>query len=109
MRGWAGFVALGAIVAIILSVWEISRASHGLSETAIRVGSIPVTVFHLVDAPPSPVVVIAHGFAGSQQLMQPMAMTLARNGYITVTFDFAGHGRNPEPLPGGIADMEKST
>jgi dienelactone hydrolase len=109
MKVWAGFVAFGAILAIILSVREISRASHGLSETAIRVGSIPVTVFRPVDAPPSPAVVIAHGFAGSQQLMQPMAMTLARNGYIAVTFDFAGHGRNAEPLAGGIADMEKST
>jgi pimeloyl-ACP methyl ester carboxylesterase len=109
MRVWAGFVAFGAIIAIILSVWEIDRASDGLSETAIRVGSIPVTVFRSVDAPPGPVVVIAHGFAGSQQLMQPMAITLARNGYVAVTFDFAGHGRNAEPLTGGIADMEKST
>jgi len=108
MRNSAAFVTFGAIIAILLSVWEIARASDGLSETAVRVGSIPVTVFRPVDAPPSPVVVIAHGFAGSQQLMQPMAMTLARNGYIAVTFDFAGHGRNPEPLAGGIADMEKS-
>jgi dienelactone hydrolase len=109
MRIWAGFFTFGAIIAIILSVWEIAQATQGLSETSIRVGSIPVTVYRSVDAPPSPVVVIAHGFAGSQQLMQPMATTLARNGYIAITFDFAGHGRNPEPLAGGISDMEKST
>ena len=52
----------------------------------------------------APVVVIAHGFAGSQQLMQPFAVTLARNGYLAVTFDFPGHGRNPQPLLGGLTD-----
>jgi Serine aminopeptidase, S33 len=49
-------------------------------------------------------VVIAHGFAGSQQLMQPFAVSLARNGYVAVTFDFPGHGRNAAPLGGGLAD-----
>ena len=41
MRVWAGFVAFGAIVAIILSVWEIAQASHGLSETASSRGVDP--------------------------------------------------------------------
>jgi hypothetical protein len=36
-------------------------------------------------------------------------MTLARNGYVAATFDFAGHGRNTEPLAGGVADMDRST
>ncbi len=35
---------------------------------------------------------IAHGFAGSQQLMRSYAVAFARNGYVVVTFDFAGHG-----------------
>ena len=46
--------------------------------------------------------VIAHGFAGSQQLMQPFALTLAKNGYVAVTFDFTGHGRNPVPMQGDV-------
>jgi pimeloyl-ACP methyl ester carboxylesterase len=54
----------------------------------------------------APVVVIAHGFAGSQQLMLPFAVTLARNGYIAVTFDFPGHGRNLQPMLGGLSDDE---
>ena len=36
--------------------------------------------------------------------MQPFAETLARNGYIAVTFDFLGHGRNPVPMRGDISD-----
>lgn len=50
---------------------------------------------------------IAHGFAGSQQLMLPFALTLAQNGYVAITFDLPGHGRNREPLLGGIANDEK--
>jgi pimeloyl-ACP methyl ester carboxylesterase len=50
------------------------------------------------------VVVVAHGFAGSRQLMHPFAATLARNGYRAVVFDFPGHGRNTAPLAGEIGD-----
>ena len=53
---------------------------------------------------PRPLAIIAHGFAGSQQLMQPYAVTLARNGYVAVTFDFPGHGRNPQPFVARIED-----
>ena len=53
-------------------------------------------------------VLIAHGFAGSQQLMQPFALTLARNGYVAITFDFPGHGRNAAPMTGGLSDQDES-
>ncbi len=76
----------------------------GLTVTRTWVGTTPATVFAPASGERAPVVVIAHGFAGSQQLMQPFAVTLARNGYVAVTFDFPGHGRNPEPLAGGLAD-----
>ena len=36
--------------------------------------------------------------------MQPFATTLARNGYIAVTFDFFGHGRNPTPIRGDVTE-----
>jgi pimeloyl-ACP methyl ester carboxylesterase len=61
-------------------------------------------MFRPQSAAPAPTIVIAHGFAGSQQLMQPFAETLARNGYIAVTFDFLGHGRNPNPMRGDITE-----
>ena len=101
-RFWV--VAVAALVAIATSVWQLQRQRDGLSVSAARVGEIPVTVWRQAGDAPAPVVVIAHGFAGSQQLMQPFAITLARNGYIAVTFDFPGHGRNPLPLTGDLAD-----
>jgi len=101
---------VGAALGIALwSLFALAELRMDLSVSASHVSSIPVTIFRSQAPETSPVVVIAHGFAGSQQLMQPIAVTLARNGYIAVTFDFAGHGRNPLPLAGGLTDMAAST
>lgn len=97
-------VTLAALLAIGTGLWQLVRETDGLAVTHERAGSIPLTIFRPAADKPAPVVVIAHGFAGSQQLMQPFAVTLARNGYIAVTFDFPGHGQNPAPLPGGLAE-----
>jgi len=101
-------VAFVSILAILAAFWKLNSARDGLSIGHESAGSTPVTIFKLASAKPGPAIVIAHGFAGSQQLMQPFALTLARNGYVAVTFDFLGHGRNPEPLPGGLTDQNAS-
>ena len=93
-----------AIAAVLTGLWHLADASSGLDVVRTRVGSTPVTLFRPKGENPAPLVVIAHGFAGSQELMLPFALTLARNGYLAVTFDFPGHGRNPRPLVGGLAD-----
>lgn len=100
-------MAAAALLAVAAALWQLRDATAGLRVTRSLVGPIPATVFAPASAAPAsaPVVVIAHGFAGSQQLMQPFAVTLARNGYLAVTFDFPGHGRNPAPLTGGLADQ----
>lgn len=99
-----GLVAVLAIGAIALAISQLRGAAQGLSITRTTVGSTPVTLFQPATPGIAPVVVIAHGFAGSQQLMQPFALTLARNGYLAVTFDFLGHGRNPQPMRGDITE-----
>lgn len=45
-----------------------------------------------------PGILIAHGFAGSKQLMFGYGYTLAHNGYGVLLLDFAGHGANAAPL-----------
>ena len=45
-----------------------------------------------------PGVLVAHGFAGSRQLMLGYGYTLAHAGYAVLLWDFAGHGANPQPL-----------
>jgi dienelactone hydrolase len=102
-------VAVLALAAIAAAVWRLESATGGIAITAARVGAVPIAIFRPASAPPdAPVVVIAHGFAGSQQLMHPLAVTLARNGYVAVTFDFPGHGRSPEAMPGGVSHYERA-
>ncbi|WP_295683268.1 alpha/beta hydrolase [uncultured Nevskia sp.] len=97
--------AVLALVMIVFAILQLRETRQGLTVTRSAVGSIPITIYAPADGKPAPAVVIAHGFAGSQQLMQPFATTLARAGQIAITFDFPGHGRNPLPLPGGLADQ----
>ena len=95
-----------ALLCIGAGLWRLESATAGLSITRAFVGETPVTVFRPDSARSAPVVVIAHGFAGSQQLMQPFAATLARNGFIAVTFDCLGHGHNPQPMTGDVTKVE---
>lgn len=91
-----------ALFAIAWALVQLSAAFAGIKITRTAAGTTPVTIFEAQAGPSGPLVVIAHGFAGSQQLMQPFALTLARNGFRAVTFDFLGHGRNPVPMSGDI-------
>jgi len=102
-------LACVAIFAVAAGLFELATATKGLDVSTQFVGAIPVTVYQKPGDERRPVLVLAHGFAGSQQFMQPLAVTLARNGFIAVTFDFAGHGRNAEPLHGGLDDFARST
>lgn len=98
-------------VACIAAGWGLFRlasAQSGLQVTHESVQGTPVTIFTAGDGP-APVIVIAHGFAGSQQLMQPFAITLARSGYLVVTYDLLGHGRNPAALTGDVTKVEGAT
>ncbi|RUO97630.1 MAG: alpha/beta fold hydrolase, partial [Hyphomicrobium sp.] len=75
----------------------------------MSVGQTPATIYRRAEITKAPAVIIAHGFAGSQQLMQAYALTLAQAGYIAVTFDFDGHGRNPTPMSGDVTRPDGTT
>ncbi|WP_029030857.1 alpha/beta hydrolase [Salinarimonas rosea] len=104
-----GALALLAALAIGLALWRLEAATRPLAVERVAIGHIPASVYRPAGEPPGPAVVIAHGFAGSRQLMQAFAVTLARNGYVAVSFDFAGHGRNPRPLAGSIVEEDGAT
>jgi pimeloyl-ACP methyl ester carboxylesterase len=98
-----------ACTAIAAALWKLNGASAGVVMTAVNIGTTPAIVYRPAAGGLHPVVVIAHGFAGSQVLMRSFALTFARNGYVAVTFDFPGHGRNPTPLTGNIMDASGAT
>jgi pimeloyl-ACP methyl ester carboxylesterase len=102
-------LAILSVLAIAASLWNLHATTAGLDVQSITIGDTPATIYRSSPPRPSAVIVIAHGFAGSQQLMQPFAVTFARAGYIAVTFDFRGHGRNPTPLGGSITEITGAT
>ena len=103
------FVAALALAAIALSLAMLEREEGRVETRALDVGTTPATLFARPGVTEAPVAVIAHGFAGSQQFMQGFAYTLARAGYVAVTFDFEGHGRNTVPMSGDVTEIDGTT
>ncbi len=108
MRGAKVAVFVLALAAALLSVWQLERARSGISVSSLPVGTTPATLYRSGEAP-APLVVVAHGFAGSTQLMQAFSLTLARAGYVVLAFDFEGHGRNPVPMSGDVTRIDGTT
>ncbi|SFM40171.1 Serine aminopeptidase, S33 [Ectothiorhodospira mobilis] len=96
--------ALVALAAIGLSLWMLGADTRPLDIRHTQAQGVPLTVFAPPGAESAPVAVIGHGFAGSRQMMQPLAITLARHGYLAVTFDFPGHGGNARPFVPDLSD-----
>jgi pimeloyl-ACP methyl ester carboxylesterase len=112
--GWAAslpraVMLLVVTALVVISLWRLQDAGAGVIVTPQQIGDAPAAIFKPASGARGPVVVIAHGFAGSQQLMQSFAYALARNGYTSVTFDFPGHGRNREPMRGSITEESGAT
>ena len=111
--GLLWLVGLLSLLAIAAGIWPLQVASSGLVVTRQWLGPMPVTVVRPAPSAgqpgkAAPVLLVAHGFAGSQQLMQPVATTLARSGWVVITFDFPGHGRNSAPMRAGLVDTNLS-
>jgi dienelactone hydrolase len=101
--------ALAGLLFCSAGIWHLEKARSGLTITPLAVGTTPATVYRRAGAPKAPAVIIAHGFAGSRQLMEAYALTLAQAGYVAVSFDFEGHGRNPTPMSGDVTRVEGTT
>lgn len=97
-----------ALVLILTSVFMLERDRAGLVITDFRTGATPVTLYEQPGAT-GPAVVIAHGFAGSRQIMQAYSLRLAQAGYRVLAFDSEGHGRNPQPMRGDVTKIDGTT
>jgi len=103
-------VAVLALATIAVALWRLMTPLAGLDVVRASVERTPVTVYRMAgNAPAGPAVVVAHGFAGSRQLMQSYAVALAHAGYVAVTYDALGHGRHPDPLPGNLTEVTGAT
>jgi hypothetical protein len=98
------------VLALVLAgwaLWVLEGARRGLEFTNLHVGPTPVT--RITDGSGGPPVVVAHGFAGSRQMMLGYGQVLAQAGYTVHIFDFEGHGRHPIPMSGDVNAIEGTT
>ena len=105
---WNTGLGLLALVAILLALVNLERGRSGLEIAKLDIGATPATLTRKQGGS-GPLVVIAHGFAGSRQLMQAYSLTLAQAGYSVLAFDFQGHGRNPIPMSGDVTSIDGTT
>ena len=102
-------IVLTSLGAIAICAGSLAAGDRGLRVEARDIEGRPATEFSSSTEGSKATVIVVHGFAGSQQLMQPIAETLAHDRYRVLTFDLAGHGRNRIPLAGGLDDLALST
>jgi hypothetical protein len=102
------FVAAAAVVAMGVALLQLAADERGITRTTGEVQGTPIAVYRAdaAGADAAPLVVVAHGFAGSQRLMESFALQLAGRGYVVVTYDFVGHGRHPRPMTGALGDQD---
>lgn len=87
-----------AIVLIALSWWGIFTAQSGLEVRFFERDGVPLLYVAPENSQAAPGVLVAHGFAGSKQLMLSYGYVLAHAGYAVMLWDFDGHGANATPL-----------
>ena len=97
-------LALAALGLALASLWQLERARAGVVIEEVAAGTTPATLYR-PRVPGAPVVVVAHGFSGSRQMMEAFSLTLARSGIAALAYDLRGHGRNPVPMTGEVASL----
>ena len=97
------------ILVALFAFWKLDFAERNLTSVREFVKKTPVTLTFKDNIKTKGIVFLAHGFAGSTSFMRPIAVALAEAGYLTVRFDFLGHGRHPLPYSGDITTIEGAT
>lgn len=88
-----------SLVALIVgAAFQVETRCEELVVQSLELAESPVTIYHPNGSGPFPVLIVAHGFGGSRQMMEPIASALARSGHLVVSFEFLGHGRNSVPM-----------
>ncbi len=107
-RAWT----LGALAALaaILSVAAMEREARGpVAAERLTLAGAPATLWRPAGAASPPLVLVAHGYGGSRQMMAPLSIALARSGLAALAFDFPGHGRHPLPMDADVTSLEGTT
>lgn len=103
-------VAFGlALVAFVICLWQLEAERATVQTESFATNSGPVTLYRARGETNDWLVMFAHGFAGSRQMMQYLSRDLARAGFTVAAFDFDGHGRNITPMSPDVTRIEGTT
>ena len=88
------------IVLLVASIMQVQNAAQDLEVIKIPDSNPPTTIISPtnMDEIARPVVMIGHGFAASGLLMRGFSFSLVHAGYTVISWDFNGHGANPNPF-----------
>jgi dienelactone hydrolase len=102
---WVGSAARVTVGAALLAAGMVVLAlsGQGVEQRTVVVGATPVSIYvpQGTTVAAAPGVVVAHGFAGSRQLMHSFSLALARAGFVVAAPDLAGHGASALRLAQG--------
>jgi dienelactone hydrolase len=109
MKARHGLLAVAGLVLVLGAVWQIGAAARGLEVTRLRQTDPPLVIITPAGPPAGerPLVLVAHGLAGSTVIMRGFGLTLAHAGYTAVLWDFEGHGANPNRVQADGEDEKR--
>ncbi|MEM8824721.1 MAG: alpha/beta fold hydrolase [Pseudomonadota bacterium] len=102
-------VATIALLGAVLAAVMLERERAGLTVSDLTVEGTPVTLLQPQSEVPLPLVVVAHGYAGSRPMMRAISTTLAQSGVAVANIDLLGHGRHRTPMSGDVTRLDGAT
>lgn len=109
MRPAVLFLTVLAVTVALIAAVLLEQERAGLTVAQLQVDDTPVTLWRPAGTAPLPLVVVAHGYGGSRQMMRAISITLARSGMAVAALDLPGHGRHPRPMTGDITTLDGAT
>ena len=93
----------GLIPLIILTYFSAPESPYTIEQISLTSEAdgteLQALLYRPVNSEPVNGIVVAHGFCGNKQYMQPLSLELVRRGFIVISIDFRGHGSSDGYLP----------
>ncbi len=103
------FIVASFLCIALFSIFKLSSFEKNIETTYESFRETPVVISSPTGKKNDQLIFISHGFAGSTAFMRPIAIALAEAGFITIRFDYLGHGKHPDPYSGDITSVKGAT
>ena len=104
-----GFIVTSFLCLALFSIFKLISFEKNIETTYETFEGTPIVISSPIGKKNDQLIFISHGFAGSTTFMRPIAIALAEAGFITIRFDYLGHGKHPDPYSGDITSIKGAT